>query len=498
MLTLADVYEGLVGFRPSGTERIAITDVVVDSRKAQPGALFVALKGDRHDGHDFIKEALEHGAAAVIAEERVQGLGLGSDVHMIPADAAGGAAPNLQQEVGAPPGLEPLVPIVFVAKSSLAALQRVAGFWRCRFNCRVIGITGSVGKSSTKELVAAVLRQRFETLKSIGNLNNEIGLPLTLLKLNERHRYAVLEMGTYALGEIQRLCEIAQPSVGIVTKVGPSHLERLGTIDRIAQAKAELVQALPDEGIAILNGDDPYVRPMQEKTRARAFLYGLEPQNDLWADSIESDGLEGIAFDLHRAEEKLHVHVPLLGRHSVQTALAAASVGLVEEMPWYDILNGLQDVSAQLRLIAVHGEKGTTLLDDTYNASPDSSLAALNLLAELSGRKVAVLGDMLELGAIEEQGHRVVGGRAAEVVQVLIAVGSRGKWIGEAAQEAGLRDTYWAEDNEQALEVLRDVIQAGDMILVKGSRGAKMEEIVAALARPVENGTAEGNGWLGP
>jgi UDP-N-acetylmuramoyl-tripeptide--D-alanyl-D-alanine ligase len=487
MLTLADVFEALTHTRPESAQHIAIPQVVIDSRQVEAGSLFVALKGEARDGHEFIGEALARGAAAIIAEARVQGQGLGPSVNLI--DVAG-----LQ------PSPSPLVPVVFVVPSGLKALQQLAAFWRRRFpRCRTLGITGSVGKSSTKELIAAVLRRRFVILKTEGNLNNEIGLPLVLLLLNETHQRAVLEMGMYALGEIRDLCGIAQPQIGVVTNVGPSHLERLGSIERIAQAKSELVESLPADGVAILNGDDERVIAMRAKTRARVFSYGLDPRYDLWADGSESFGLEGIAFVLHYGREHLHVRLPLLGRHSVHTALAAASVGLVEGLSWDEILRGLRDVSAQLRLIAVPGEKGTTILDDTYNASPASSLAALNLLAELGGRKVAVLGDMLELGEVEREGHQVVGGRAAQVVDVLIAVGARGRWIGEAARDAGLsaEQVFLAEGNVQAVEMLRMVMCAGDLILVKGSRGARMEEIVAAVARPDENGVRETNGWRG-
>ena len=484
MLTLADIFQALTNTRPVEAEKTAIKDACVDSRKVGAGSLFVALKGEVRDGHEFINDALARGAAAVIAEERAESSGLGPSVRVVKTTTS---------VAGLQPGPEPLLPTVFVVPSSLQALQELATFWRRRFpECKTIGVTGSIGKSSTKELIAAVLQQRFRVLKSKGNLNNEIGLPLTLLQLNEHHERIVVEMGMYALGEICDLCAIAQPSIGIVTNIGPSHLERLGTIERIAQAKSELVEALPADGIAILNRDDPRVSAMDTKTRARVFYYGLDSQSDMWADEIESFGLEGIAFDLHYGQEKIHVRMPLLGRHSVHTALAAASVGVVEGLSWDEILSGLKEESAQLRLIAVPAENGTTILDDTYNANPESSLAALNLLAELNGRKVAVLGDMLELGAIEEEGHRVVGGRAAEVVEVLVAVGAKGKWIGEAARDAGLsQGTFFAEDNRQAIEILRDVMRAGDMILVKGSRGAKMEEIVTALAG--ENGEAGGH-----
>ncbi len=475
MLTLADVLEGLTGARGDAPARVLISSVVVDSRQARAGALFVALRGETRDGHAFIPDAFQRGAAVVIAESRVKEQGLGPSVHLFDTGVAG-----LQPS----PVLAP--PVVCIVPSSLDALQKIAAFWRKKFPlCQALGVTGSVGKSSTKELIYTVLRRRFKTLKSEGNLNNEIGLPLSLLQMNESHARAVLEMGMYAPGEIRTLCEMATPRIGVVTNVGPSHLERLGTLERIAQAKAELIEALPPDGVAILNADDPLVRAMGARTRARVFSFGLEPHCDLWADEIESVGLKGITFVLHQGKERVRVRVPLLGRHSVHTALAATSVGVVEGMRWDEILKGLQDQSAQLRLIAVPAENGATILDDTYNASPASSLAALNLITELPGRKIAVLGEMLELGALEKQGHQVVGGRAAQIVELLITVGALGKLIGEGAREAGLSEdrVIHAATNEQAVKVLRQVMRAGDLILVKGSRGAKMEAIVAAIAR---------------
>jgi UDP-N-acetylmuramoyl-tripeptide--D-alanyl-D-alanine ligase len=475
MLTLADLFQTLTKTHVENAARVAIPHVTIDSRQVQASSLFVALQGEQRDGHEFISDALARGAAAIIAEAR-GGRGLGPNVHLIDSTS--------QRVAGLQPS--PLsLPSVFIVESSLRALQQLSAFYRRKFKCEAIGITGSVGKSSTKELIAAVMRQRYNTLKSEGNLNNEIGLPLTVLQLNEAHKRAVLEMGMYALGEIATLCEIAQPRLGVITNVRPVHLERLGTIERIAQAKVELVKALPRDGYAILNGDDPRALAMKDQTRARVFCYGLDSQCDLWADEIESLGLDGIGFALHYGGERMRVRVPLLGRHSVHTALAAASVGLVENLSWDEILRGLRDVAAQLRLIAVPAENGATILDDTYNASPASSLAALNLLAELDGRKIAVLGDMRELGVEELRGHQIVGGRAAQVVDVLIAVGARGKWIGEAARETGLASDkiYFVEDNPHAIEILRKVTRAGDMILIKGSRGMQMEEIVNALVR---------------
>jgi UDP-N-acetylmuramoyl-tripeptide--D-alanyl-D-alanine ligase len=477
MLTLADLWEALTGQAPSGSEAIPIADVVVDSRQCVPGSIFVALAGERQDGHDFIGDALARGAVAIIAEARARGQGLGGNLTLI--DVAG-----LQPNPSLAPG-----PVVFITESSLSALQRFGGYWRGKFPGLVaIGVTGSVGKSSTKELVYSVLKRKFVTLRTEGNLNNEIGVPQTLLKLNHKYQRAVLEMGMYARGEIRTLCEIARPRIGVVTNVAPVHLSRLGTIENIARAKSELVEALPTEGRAILNGDDPRVRAMGQLSKAPVTFYGLDISNDLWADEIEGYGLEGIEFTLHYASQRIRVRVPLLGQHSVHNALAATAVGLVQDLSWEEIVTGLQDVSAQLRLLAVPGMHGTTILDDSYNASPNSMLAAFNLLAELSGRKMVVLGDMLELGEYEQDGHRLVGLRAAEIADVVVAVGPLGRLIGVAAKEAGHRNTFFADENATAVQVVEDVAQPGDFILIKGSRGAHMEEIVSSLAAQENEG----------
>ena len=307
-------------------------------------------------------------------------------------------------------------PYTFIVPDSLGGLQKLAAHWRERMPAVAVGITGSVGKTTTKEIVANVLEQRYTTLRNEGNLNNEIGLPLTLLKLTPQDQRIVLEMGMYALGEIAGLCRLAKPRIGIVTNVGPTHLERLGCIERIAQAKSELVQALPPAeagGVAILNADDPLVRAMASRTSARVFTYGLDESSDLWADEISSEGLEGIRFRFRYGKETLHVHLPMLGRHSVHTALRGAAAGLVEGLSWSEIVTGLQHQRGQLRLMMVPGLRGTMVIDDTYNASPVSMLAALNLLEDIvndTHRAVVVLGEMLELGSYEEEGHRLVGG----------------------------------------------------------------------------------------
>lgn len=465
MLTIGDVLAAILrtdaGGRPGSDQ--PIRQVVIDSRQVTPGSLFVGLKGEVADGSEFAEEALAKGASAVLVSRPT-------------VDGA-----QMWSEEQSPDEIR--IPVAISVPDTLLALQELAAFWRNKFPVRVVGITGSIGKTVTKEMVASVLSKRYSTLRSPGNLNNEIGLPLTLLQLSPKTEYAVLEMGMYALGEIARLAEIALPAVGVVTNVRPVHLERLGTIERIAQAKAELVQALPADGVAILNGDDPRVLAMAELTEARVFTYGLTPECDLYATDIESHGLEGIRFRLHHGGETLHARAALLGTHSVHTALAAAAVALAEGLTWHDIMAGLMDVAAQLRLIATPAACGALILDDTYNASPTSTIAALNLLDDLRGRKIAVLGDMLELGDYEDEGHRKVARRAIEVADKLITVGKLGQIIGEEALACGMSpdDVSIVLTNDEAVQVLSERIQEGDIVLVKGSRGMRMEDIVQAL-----------------
>ena len=438
--------------------------IVIDSRQAQSGTLFFALKGERVDGHDYIPNAIGHGAIGAVV-----------------------------REIWPTPDWWPPELALIRVDDPLSALQRLAAWWRARHEgVQVVGITGSIGKTTTKEVVAGVLSRCYNTLKSEGNLNNEIGLPLTLLRLTEKHKKAVLEMGAgYALGELTMLCEWARPEIAVVTSVHPVHLERMGTLGRIALNKSELPRALPPTGTAVLNGDDPWVRRMAEVTQARVVFYGRQATDDrrheldIWATEIESRGLEGVRFRLHfgGTGESWPVKLPLLGAHNVYSALAAAGVGYAAGMGWADIVAALEGLDVQGRVALVPGYNGSTLIDDSYNAAPASVIAALDLLAETPGRHVAVLGDMRELGSHEEEGHREVGRHAAQVVNKLVAVGRLGRLIGEEAITAGMSPTKvaFAEDNAQAIAQLKPMLQPGDHVLIKGSRGMYMEEIVEGL-----------------
>ena len=373
----------------------------------------------------------------------------------------------------------------YVVPSALVALQELARLRRAsRHRLKVVAITGSVGKTTTKELVAAVLATRYPLLKNEGNLNSEIGLPLVLLELTTRHRRAVLEMGMWAPGEIAFLCDLAAPEIGIVTNVGPSHMERLGSIDAIADAKAELVEALPEDGVAILNADDPRVAAMAERTQAHVLTYGLGKTADVRAEEIESHGLAGVSFVLAHAGDREPVYSRLPGRAMVHNALAAAAAGVVDGLSVAEAASALSEAQVPTRLAAYRGINGSTLIDDTYNASPASMLAALDLLGESSGRKIAVLGDMRELGGAEAEGHRDVGRRAAEVADVIYAVGDLGRWIGDAAIQAGHGGVHIAFDKSQIAEALRRELRPGDMVLLKASRALEFETLLDELKEP--------------
>jgi UDP-N-acetylmuramoyl-tripeptide--D-alanyl-D-alanine ligase len=426
----------------------AFNRAVIDSRQVQPGDLFFALRGEHHDGHDFVDDALARGATGLVVERPLE----------------------------APPDVA-----VFQVSDSLSALQRLATDWRARHDVRVVGVTGSVGKTTCKELIAAVLGTRWRVLKSPANLNTEIGLPLTLLELTPDHERAVLEMAMYGPGEIDLLCRIAQPQIGVVTNVFPVHLERLGTVDAIVAAKGELVSALPPEGVAVLNGDDPNVAAMAERTKARVLLYGQSQECHLRGDDLVSRGLEGISFRVSYGGASAGVEASLPGRHHLYPALAAAAVGLAEGMTLTEVAAALETAKPELRMRVLPGLNGATVLDDSYNASPPSMLAALELLAELPGRRIALLGEMRELGAAEEEGHRQVGRRAAACADLILVVGERARPLYEAARAAGATEARLLNSAREAEPILRDELQPGDYLLVKASRAVALESVVDAL-----------------
>lgn len=438
--------------------------VTIDSRSVHPGDLFAALPGERHDGHDFAPAAVRQGAAGVLVTQAME----------VPAGA-----------------------FAVQVSDAREALALLAGHHRSRFAIPVVGVTGSVGKTTTKEMVAAVLQQRWKTLKSEGNFNNELGLPLTVFKLDSTYEAAVLEMGMRGAGQIRALARIARPTAGVITNVGETHIEILGSVEAIAAAKAELVEAIPSDGVVALNGDDPLVAGMSNLASGRVILYGRGAngrRNDIGATNVKTLGLEGLRFELVGALSG-EIHVPLPGEHNVLNALGAIAVAWGLGLTIEDFRQGLLAYkAAPHRLALVNGAGGQHVIDDTYNANPASMRATLRLLGETpcTGRRVAVLGDMLELGSRASEAHREVGAAAVESgVGVLVAYGPLSGYVAEGARSAGMdpANIHALQDKERVFERVLGQSGPGDVVLVKGSRGMRMEEVVEALvhgsAQPV-------------
>ena len=464
-LTVDDLVRA-TGGRPLTPSSRAVLGAAVDSRLVVPGALFVALPGERTDGHRFVGEAIARGAAAVLVSSEP------SAEDVAAAIAAGSA--------------------ILAVPDTLRGLWAIAADWRSRFDPLVVGVTGSIAKTSSKEAIATVLASELVTLKNEGNQNNEIGLPLTLMRLRPDHQAAVLEMGMYVGGEIADLARMGRPEIGVVTAVQPVHLSRIGTIEAVEQAKGELVEALPSDGVAILNADDERVRRMASRTSARVVTYGFAHDAEVRAEEIVSAGHDGMRFELVTAvggaAERRPVAIPTLGRLAVHNALAAATVGLATGI-------APDRVAAALALGWEAPHRGTllraggvTIVDDSYNASPASVLAALELLSGLPGRRVAVLGEMLELGEGSEEGHERVGVAAASTVALLVVVGEGAAGIARGARGARLPADHVIEvpDRDAALATLERRLRDGDVVLVKASRGIELDLLVDALRERLE------------
>ena len=437
----------------------------------QPGGLFVAIKA-RRDGHDFAANAFQNGARAALVN-RVPG--------NLEEPVRSGAVHALRPG-GAPPTGD--VPVLVIVPDTLQALQGCASWWRRQHDTPILAITGSVGKTTTKDLLTQILSRRGQVLSTRGNYNNEYGLPFMLLELTAEHSHAVLEIGISAIGEMELFARIAAPDVGIVTRVAPAHLEFFDDIDTVEREKGVLVASLPKSGIAVLNADDPRVARMAERTAARVVTYGAELPADVQARDVTPLGLDGVRFTLERGAASGAVTLPLAGTHFVACALAAAASALEVGATWQDVLAGLQAQPHDRRLQPIRLRSGITLLDDSYNASPAAMRAALDVLSTCPGRRIAVLGDMFELGEAGPDAHRDVGAYVPGRADVLLAVGALGQEIAAGALAANLpaEAVAWSDSNDAAADWLRPRLAAGDFVLVKGSRGMRMDEIVASLA----------------
>lgn len=452
MFTVKDVLGAVKGKLLSGDPEEILTGISTDTRRIKNGELFVAIKGGNFDGHSFILDAVAKGAGGVLVQEG----GITNANFKLPDTA------------------------FMSVDDSIRALGDIGNFHRSRFDIPIIGITGSNGKTTTKEMLNAILSKKFNTLKSFGTENNNIGVPLTLMRLNGEHKIAVLEMGTNHLGEIRRLSEIARPTAIIITNIGPSHLEYLEDVDTVLKAKLEILEHMDKDGRIILNADDDSLRTMS--STPKTVWFGFDKESDFYADKINLEP-DGINF---RLNGEWDISLGVLGRHNVHNALAAIACAWDFGVSIDDIKDALKEFKVPNMRMEVRRFGDIKIINDTYNANPQSMKQAIEALRDMvtEGRKVLVAGDMLELGTFSGRFHHLVGKQAAESgIDLIVAVGKLAEHIAEGAQEAGMsqKKIKLCAVTKEACEKMAGLIKKGDTILVKGSRAMKMEGIVNEL-----------------
>lgn len=455
-LKLKEIVEAVDGKIIQGNPDHIVNNMTIDSRRAKPGDLFFAIIGENNDGHNFIPEAIDNGAKVIITSRSIK--------------PYSGVA-------------------IILVRDTTIALQDLASYIRDKVvGLKIVGITGSAGKTTTKDIIASIVSEEKKVLKSQGNFNNEYGLPLSLLDLEGNEDVAILEMAMRHKGDISRLAEIAKPEIGVITNIGPAHLENLKTIENVARAKEELLTGLKPAGKAVLNYDDEYIREMVNKFKElNKVTISLKDSNaDYYADQIEyiKNGEES-RFQVHEEGKSYILEMDRSGEHNIYNALAAIAVARILNINWDSIKNGLKDIEVTELRQEIRKMDGIKIINDSYNANPLSMKAGIDSLINIDGeRKIAVLGAMLELGRIENAAHREIGKYLYKNgVDVLIGVGSMGEIIAEGASEAGMaeQNIYVYKCNEDAASFINKIMKSGDAILVKGSRALEMEEIVDLL-----------------
>ena len=460
ILTIAEVLRATGGKLLQGKGNAFFQGISTDSRTITEGELFIALKGPRFDGHHYALEALKKKAGGVLIGE----------------DQVGDIRWNGYRSRA-----------VIAVKDTLTALGDIARDWRRKYGPPLVALTGSNGKTTTKEMIAACLETTFPILKTKGNLNNLIGVPLTLLTLTEKERVVVLEMGMNEPGEIRRLTEIAEPDVGLITNIQKVHLEGMGSLERLKEEKGELFRKMRRDGTILVNQDDPRVVDLARDYPGQKITFGIETPAEVMAKEIRLRGVGGTSFTLILEEEAMEVHLQLLGRHFVPNALSAIAVGClfgVELKQAKEAIEHFQSFPMRMEVVPFKG--GKTLINDAYNANPYSMELALETLVEVKGkgRAIAVLGDMLELGNFEKEAHEQLGERVSELsIDFLLALGEDAPLVVESAIRHGfpIERTRIVESHSEAISLLRQMLENGDWILVKGSRRMAMEKIVEGL-----------------
>lgn len=451
-MTLHNIAEAVGGelFQADGKEQREIKGAVLDSRKVEQDYLFVATVGERVDGHSFIEQVFEKGALCVICEKK-------------PEHAKGA---------------------YILVKNSFQALKDMARFYRESLDIPVVGITGSVGKTSTKEFIASVLATHYKVLKTEGNFNNEVGLPLTVLRIKEDTEVAVLEMGISDFGEMHRLSQIAKPNICVITNIGQCHLENLGTRDGILKAKTEIFDFMKEDGSVCLNGDDDKLSTIQDVKGKKPIFFGRKKENGIYATSCENLGLSGSKAMIHCKGECFEALIPLPGEHMIQNALAATAVGSLLGLTKEEIQKGIADVEPVGGRSHIIRKEKITIIDDCYNANPVSMKAAIDLLTMANTRTVAILGDMFELGSKECELHKEVGEYAAKKnIDCIICVGnlSKNMYEGAVSVENTVSKVYHYVDKETLINDFGGLLKEGDSVLVKASHGMHFEELIQKI-----------------
>lgn len=455
----AELIEAVDGKLLCGSAEQTFVGITTDSRKVVQDNLFIPLVGEKYDGHDYIEQCINSGATVCLTEKQIPQINSCAAV---------------------------------LVKDTAKALRDIATWHRNKYNIPVVGITGSVGKTSTKDMIACVLAKQYEVLKTQGNFNNEIGLPLTILNLNDSHEIAVIEMGMSGFGEISRLTAIAQPRIAVITNIGVSHIEKLGSQQGILKAKLEILEGLQPGGLVVLNGDDPLLRGLNGKVGFKTVYYGMNPELDYAAQDYMSLGEAGTQFNIKLGEKTYKVAIPVPGVHNVYNALAAIAVGIEMNIPMNVIINGIAKYSPGNMRQNIITHNGIKIINDAYNASPQSMQAAINVLEELctKTRGIAILGDMLEMGDMAKELHYSVGSFIKDKkIDYLITVGKEAKNIMQAVIDSDNKTIKLQhfESNNDALDYILSIIERGDFILIKGSRGMKMELIADGILKSAEN-----------
>ncbi|KAA0544585.1 UDP-N-acetylmuramoyl-tripeptide--D-alanyl-D-alanine ligase [Bacillus sp. BGMRC 2118] len=450
--TLQQVQNMIQHAELGGDASLLIHGVSINSRDELTGKLFIPIKGERFNGHEFVEDAIGKGAVASLWNK---------------------SEPNYPKDV----------PLLFV-DDTLEALQQLSKSYRDEMNCKIVGVTGSNGKTSTKDMVYAVLSSVYSVKKTEGNYNNHLGLPLTILQTEENTEVLVLEMGMSSRGEIELLSNLAEPDVAIITNIGEAHLQDLGSREEIAEAKLEITAGLKDNGTLVYFGDEPLLQErIRRYSNVKLVPFGQDEANEYYPVLVKQEK-HGTSFTTNKGSRELFI--PVLGRHNVYNALAAIAVGQGFNLSWEDIIKGLSQLKiTQMRSEIISGKNGSTIINDAYNASPTSMKAAIQLIQEIEGyhRRILVLGDMLELGNLEEQFHKETGAVIdPSKVDVVYTFGERGKWIAEGAkQNFSENNVYSFLNKEDLITHLSEQIQNQDVVLVKASRGMELEEVVTSL-----------------